>query len=256
MTSTLSIGRLVRGIAVILLAGSVAACALPLPPFLAPIATASPTPTETPTPTPTAIPTPMSTLDSFKAKVTDHGFQAQGSVTGSVKVSLVLGSTSGPITGTFKVRGLDSAESITFKILGTTTTYDSIVVGYWAYERTNDGQWIRSRSSDTTLQGFVGDVTLTDEGAEPKFGRQLHHLTVADVAGVNPSAFGISAGAGQENLTLSSLSFWADDDGTPAGLSLAASLDQKILGTQSHETVTLDISIDTLSDVQITAPTN
>jgi hypothetical protein len=51
------------------------------------------------------------------------------------------------------------------------------------------------------------------------------------------------------------MSFWAEADGTPAGLSIAATLDQKILGTPSHETVTLDIGIDTLSGVTITAPT-
>jgi hypothetical protein len=90
---------------------------------------------------------------------------------------------------------------------------------------------------------------------EAKFGRQLHNLSVADVAGVDLSAFGITAGPGQENLTVSSLSFWAEDDGTPAGLSIGASLDQKIFGTPTHETVTLDISIDTLSGVSITAPT-
>jgi hypothetical protein len=38
-------------------------------------------------------------------------------------------------------------------------------------------------------------------------------------------------------------------------VSIEASLDQKIFGTQSHETVTLDISIDSLSGVTITAPT-
>jgi hypothetical protein len=99
-------------------------------------------------------------------------------------------------------------------------------------------------------------IALTDEGVEAKFGRQLHRLTVANMAGVDLSAFGISAGSGQENLAVSSLSFWAEDDGTPAGLSIQASLDQKIFNTPSHEKVTLDISIDALSGVTITAPTS
>jgi hypothetical protein len=76
------------------------------------------------------------------------------------------------------------------------------------------------------------------------------------MAGVDLSAFGISAGSGQENLSVSSLSFWAEGDGSPAGLTIQASLDQKILGTPTHETVTLDISIDTLWGVTITAPTS
>jgi hypothetical protein len=199
----------------------------------------------------------MSTLDSFKAQVTSGDFQAQGSVAGSVTVTLIVGSSSGPITGSFKVKGGDSAESITSKILGIATTYDDIVVGGWAYSRTNGGGWTKAAASGKTLQGFVSSgIVLVDEGLETRFGRLLHQITVANMAGVDPSAFGISAGAGQENLTLKSLSFWAEDDGTPAGLSIQASLDQKVLGTPSHETVTLDIGIDTLSGVTITAPAN
>ena len=98
-------------------------------------------------------------------------------------------------------------------------------------------------------------LVLTDVGAETKFGKRLHHLVVANVAGMDLSAFGITAGPDQSNISVSSLSFWAEQDGSPAGVSIEASLDQKILGTASHETVTLDISIDTLSGVTITAPT-
>jgi hypothetical protein len=52
------------------------------------------------------------------------------------------------------------------------------------------------------------------------------------------------------------VSFWAEDDGTPAGLSIEASLDQTIFITTAHVNVTLDISIDTLSGVEIAAPTS
>jgi hypothetical protein len=196
----------------------------------------------------------MSTLDSFKAKIASSDFQAQGPVVGSITATTIFGSRSGPVTGTFKVKGGDSAYSISAKILGITSTIDNIVVGDWAYSRTNGGEWTKAPASGKTLQAFVGGgIVLTDEGVEAKFGRQLHHLTVANMAGVDLSAFGISVGTGQETV---SLSFWAEDDGTPAGLSIQASLDQKIVGTPSHETVTLDISIDTLSGVTITAPTS
>ena len=196
-------------------------------------------------------------MDSFKARVTSSDFQAQGSVVGSIAVTLIFGSTSGSVTGTFMVKGGDSAVSITSKVLGITATNDNIVVGDWAYSRTNGGQWAKAPASGKTLQGFVGSgIVLTDEGVETKFGKQLHRLSVANVAGVDLSAFGITAGPGQENLTVSSLSFWAEDDGTPAGLSIAASLDQKILNTPSHETVTLDMRIDMLSGVTITVPTS
>ena len=133
---------------------------------------------------------------------------------------------------------------------------DSIVVDGTAYSRSNGGQWTQAPASGKTLQGFVGSgVLLIDSGVESKFGRPLHRLSVADLSGVDLAAFGIATGPGLENLALSGLSFWAEDDGTPAGLTIDASLDQKILGTPSHETVTLDITIDSLSDVSIVAPT-
>ena len=199
----------------------------------------------------------MSTLAILKARIASSDFQAQGSVVGSIKVALIIGSRSGSITGTFKVKGGDSAVSITSDVLGIKTASDNIVVGDSAYSRTNGGNWTEAPASGKTLQGFVaGGIVLIDEGVEAKFGRQLHQLSVADMADVDLSAFGITAGPGQENLTVSSLSFWAEDDGAPAGLSIAASLDQKIFGTPSHETVTLDIGIDTLSGVTITAPTS
>jgi hypothetical protein len=198
----------------------------------------------------------MSTLDSFKARIASSDFQAQGSVVGSIKVALIIGSSSGAITGTFKVKGGDSDVSIASKILGITASNDNVVVGGRAYSRTNGGTWTEAPASGRTLQSFVASgIVLIDEGVEGKFGRQLHQLSIADTADVDLSSFGIAAGPGQENLAISSLSFWAEDDGTPAGLSIAASLDQKIFGTPSRETVTLDIRIDTLSGVTITAPT-
>ncbi|HEY5486926.1 MAG TPA: hypothetical protein VIK06_04695 [Candidatus Limnocylindrales bacterium] len=272
----------IRGLAwaaVVVILGLVATCSgkaptttggpRPVPFFAVPTLTAPPTPSPTlspwPKPSPSLTPwpkpspsaTPISTVDSFKRVVTSSDFQAQGSISGSVAVALVIGSTSGAITGTFMVKGADSAVSIAWGILGITTSSDNIVVGDSAYSRTNGGQWSKAPASGKTLQGFVGSgIVLTDEGVESKFGKQLHRLSVADIASVDLAAFGITAGPGQENLKVSSVSFWAEDDGTPAGLSIQASLDQQIIGTPSHETVTVDINIDRLSGVTITAPTS
>jgi hypothetical protein len=197
----------------------------------------------------------MSLVDSFEARIASSDFQAQGPVVGTITVKTILGPTTGSVTGTFMVKGADSAFSIASKVLGITNTNDSIVVGDRSYSRSNGGQWNQGPASGKTLQGFVGSgIVLVDEGTEAKFGQQLHRLAVADMTGVDLSAFGIAAGAGQENLTVSSLSFWAEDDGTPAGLTIEASLDQKILNSPTHEKVTLDISIDTLSGVSIVAP--
>jgi hypothetical protein len=199
----------------------------------------------------------MSTLARFKATIASFDFQAQGTVTGTITAATIVGSRSGSVTGTFAVKGSDSAVSISAKILGITSTNDNIVVGGWSYSRANGGDWTKAPASGKTLQAFVGSgIVLSDYGLESKFGRWLHRFNVADVAGVDLSAFGISAGAGQDNLALTSLSFWAERDGTPAGLSLGVAFDQKILGTASHETVALDIGIDTLSGVTISPPSS
>jgi hypothetical protein len=248
--------KLHRTIAVLLIVGSAAACVPAWLPFGASTATPTPTPTATPSPTPTATPTPLSTLDAFEAWVASGDFQAEGSVSGTVQAKLILGSASGTVAGTFKVKGGDSDVSVTFKILGATMAYDSVVVDGSSYSRSNGGGWSKSEASGKTLQAFLSSgVVLTDEGVETWSGRQLHHLSVADPAGIDPSAFGITSGAGQENLAIDALSFWVESDGTPAGLSVDASLDQKILGTQSHETVKLDIVIDSTTGVEIAAPT-
>jgi hypothetical protein len=198
----------------------------------------------------------MSTLDSFRARITVGEFQAQGPVEGSITVKTILGSRSGPVTGTFKVKGGDSAYSISSKILAITGAIEYVVVGDSAYSRINGGAWAKTTASGSTFASLVGSgIVLTDEGLDAKFGRLLHHLAVANTADLDLSAFGIWTGPDQENLTVD-LSFWAEADGTPAGLSIGASFDQKILGTASHETLTLDIRIDALSGVTITAPTS
>ena len=198
----------------------------------------------------------MSALDAFKFIVASPDFQAQGTVDGTVVARLIIGSRSGPVTGAFKVKAGDSDASISAVILGSTINYDSIVVGDTSYSRTNGGGWSKSAASGRTLQSFVSSgILIVDAGLESKFGSLLHHLMVPNVAGVDPSAFGISAGSSMQNLTLESLSFWAAGDGSPAGVSIQASFDQTILGTPTHETVTLDIRIDALSGVTITAPT-
>jgi hypothetical protein len=232
--------KTLRGAVAALLLAAVAAC---VPPW-----------TAGPAPTPTPSPTPLSTLDAFRLEVTSAEFQAQGSIAGSVKVALGIGSSTGQVSGSFKVRGGDSTTSIGVKVLGQTTTYDSVVVGGFAYARSNGGAWSRAPASGRTLQGFVGSAALVDSGAEAHFDRLLHRLAVSDVEGVDPAAFGISGGSGQSNLAITGLTFWAETDGTPAGLSIGATLDQKISIATAHEEVALDIVIDSLSGVTIQAP--
>jgi hypothetical protein len=237
--------HLIRAASVLLLAASVAACI----PILAPVAS-------TPTPPPTPSPTPVSVLDAFRTMVASPDFQARGSVSGSVKAKLLLGSASGTVSGSFAVEGKASDVSVGFALLGMNVTYDAIVVDGWSYARMNGSAWVKTRASGKSFQDTVADLVLADEGLALRFGTWLHRIEAANPADVDPTAFGIVAGAGQENLAISALSFWAEADGTPAGVSIEASVDQKVLGTRTHETVTLEIAIDSLSGVTITAPTD
>jgi hypothetical protein len=180
-------------------------------------------------------------------------FEAEGPVTGTITADTILGARSGTVAGSFKVRGADSAYSITAKLLGLTESADYVVVDGQAYSRSNGGQWTQTTASGRMLQILVASLLLRDAGVETRFDRPLHHLTVDNVAAIDLTAFGIAPGS-RENLTVG-LSFWAQTDGTPAGMTIEASFDQKILGTNTHETVLIDIEIESLSGVEITPPT-
>ena len=265
MPSLLNIRSVARIAAGLTLAASVAGCILPWPPFgastetatTAPWPTAEAWPMPSATPAATATRVPLSLVEAFEARIAASDFQAQGPVSGSIGVKLFFGSTSGSISGSFRVSGADSSFSITSNVLGMTDTNDNVVVGGRSYSRSNGGQWTEGPASGKTLQGFVNSgVLLVDWGVEYKSGRLLHRISVADLTGVGLDTFGIAVGSGLENVTVTALSFWALDDGTPAGMTIEASLDQKVFGTPTHETVTLDIAIDSLSGVWIAAPTN
>jgi hypothetical protein len=205
------------------------------------------------TPTPSPSPTPLSAVDGFRTRVLAIGFQAEGPVSGDVKAKTLIGERSGTVTGSFKVKGGDSSYSITAKLLGITESADYVVVADQAYSRTNGGAWSRSAASGRSMPVLVAGLILVDSGVATKFGRPLHHLTVSNPSDVDLSAFGIAPGS-RANLTVT-LSFWCEADGTPAGLTVEASFDQKILGTDTHETVTMDVEIQSLSGVTIAAPT-
>lgn len=214
-------------------------------------AAATPTPAPTPTPTPSPSPTPT-LVEAFQAAVMAPSLQAQGPVTGTITAQTIIGTQSGPITGTFQVKGADSSYSIGAKLLGTTQSVDYIVVGQWAFTRANGSDWSKSPASGKTVRSLIANLRLTDAGGETKFGRQLHHLTVANSSAVDLTAFGVAPGS-KDNLTVG-VSFWAESNGTPAGLSITAAFDQKVMGTTTHETVAMDVEIQSTSGITIQAP--
>jgi hypothetical protein len=237
-----SIRRAARGAMIPFVLLLVAGC-IPGFPFGGPAATPIPAPT----------PTPLWTVDAFRAQVTAIGFQARGPVSGSIEAQTILGTRAGTMSGSFAVNGGDSSYSVTAKLLGVTESADYVVVGARAWSRSNGGQWTQTQATGKTLPVLVAGLILADTGIETHLGRQLHHLTVANPSDVDLSAFGIAPGS-RDNLTVS-LSFWTENDGTPAGMTIVAGFDQKILGTPSHENATIDLTIEALSGVTITPPT-
>ncbi len=198
-----------------------------------------------------------SLTDDFTSKITDSNFQASGTITGSYSTTVSGMTVHSTITGTDKIKGKDSAMSMTIAADATTpqafsTSTDTIDVGGNTYLRDNNGPWTKSadKADATTITGVVKTIGLTDKGIESHFGQQLHRLD--STKSVPPSLL-FSDTTSITNPTVS-LSFWAKDDGTPAGMTMTATYTQASSGNSDDVTMLLEISFDSLSGVSVDAP--
>jgi hypothetical protein len=198
-----------------------------------------------------------SLTDNFASKITDSNFQASGTLTGSYSTTVSDATVNSTITGTDKIKGKDSAMSMTIAADATTpqafsTSTDTIDVDGNTYLRDNNGPWTKSadKADATTITGVVNALGLTDKGAQSHFGQQLHRLDATK--SVPPSLF-FSGTTGITNPVVS-LTFWAKDDGTPAGMTMTATYTQASSGSTDDVTMLLEISFDSLSGVSIDPP--
>jgi hypothetical protein len=123
--------------------------------------------------------------------------------------------------------------------------------GGFTYSRTDGGAWTKTaKKSDTSIQSIIAQVGLADQGVESHFNQQLHRLESTKT--VPPSVM-FSDMTGITNAVVA-LTFWAKDDGSPAGMTMAATYTKATSGTSGDVTLSMDVSFDSLSGVTIEVP--
>jgi len=199
-----------------------------------------------------------SLIDNFTSKIRADDFQASGPLTGSITLEAEGITFEATISGTSKVKGEDHAQTMTISMAATdvtpasTTTNESVTVGDWTYKRSESGNWTKeARSTDGNDLGSIRKTaTVVDNGVETHYGQQLHRLDSSEP--LDPEAFlGDATGVSDADMTLT---FWAKDDGTPAGLTLNGTYKQDEGGTEVDVTITMDFEFQSLSGVTIEAP--
>jgi hypothetical protein len=191
-------------------------------------------------------------LDWFMSAMNDPNGQGEGPITGSLEMTVMGQTLDGEIGGHYKYAGSDSAVSMTMTLFGQTTTTDTVSLDEWTYARKDQGPWIRSaRKSDSPFD-IDAAGGLVDKGLLNHFGRALHRLELKD-----PSAFAseywIGPAEGATDGTFS-LAFWAEADGTPAGMTIEATWKQQVQSEAADVSVTFDCAFESHSGVTIDVP--
>lgn len=197
-----------------------------------------------------------SLVDNFTGKITASDFQASGPITGTLKMTLGGATYDATISGTEKLKGKDSDQSMTTSLAAagttaaSTSTTDTITVGDSTYTRSDNGSWTKEARSDTDITTILAAVAIADKGVETHNGQQLHRLD--STKAFDPKLiFSTSSGLTDAKVTLT---FWAKDDGTPAGMMIAGTYTQDVNGTPAAVTISLDFNFTSLSGVTIEAP--
>jgi hypothetical protein len=198
-----------------------------------------------------------SLVENFTSKIQADDFQASGPITGSFKMAaegMVFDIT---LSGTMKIKGKDNAQTMKMDMAATdvtpasSTTNESITVGDWSYSRSNGGDWTKeARSTTDDVASVIKTIVVTDKGVESHYGQQLHRLESSKP--LDPKAFfSDMSGISDASLTLT---FWAKDDGTPAGMVVAGTFKQDQGGTLLDVTISMDLAFESLSGVTVEAP--
>ena len=216
-------------------------------------ASATPTPVPTPTAAPTAAPTPtpVDVGAAFLAQVTDTSGRMP--VTGTA----TFGGTEAAISGRFESTGADdSASTMTIDVGGSTQTTESIRIGTKKWSRQDGGVWVLDPEPADTAKGLAtwlkSLTTLDDRGVETKDGRQLHHLAPASAEALTPEALGLDPSIKDAVIAVD---LWAEDDGTPAIMSITVTWSQASGTTTVPVEMAMDIDLSGLgAAATVTAP--
>ena len=191
------------------------------------LAGATPSPSPTPVPTPTAsprltpTPTPVDVAKQFLATLSQKDFASRLSVSGS----LTVGTLTFPVGGQGALAGSDSDSTLTIVLPAGEQTMQTISVGNEKFERRNGGPWLRQPQPTGGGGETLGSVlraieTVEDVGIVSRDGRELHRLKPAATAVIEPAAFGLTDPAMKDASV--TIEFFAEEDGTPAAMVVAA----------------------------------
>jgi hypothetical protein len=211
---------------------------------------ATPSPTVAPTPSPT--PSPADVSAAFLKAVSDPGFTAKGTITGTV----TLGPTAGQVTGVGAFSGADSSGTTTISVGTFKQTTDSVTVGDKSWTRIPPGPWLEDEPDADDNKG-MGDVltsikSVTDLGVESKGGQQLHHLQATGGGTITADAVGFDVeGATDAKFTLD---LYATADGTPAIMTVSGSWTQGTGTTALPITVDFDMALTNVGQPQAITP--
>jgi hypothetical protein len=241
--------RTLAAIAVVLL---VAACGEsgPTPSGIVPEASgqaASPSPSLAPTPEPT----PVDAAPAFVATLAGADFSATIAVTGET----TLGSTTTTTTGTLEVSG-SAFHLVLDRTTADRTTRVETLTGNGSRYSQADGLWFRSGEALTnslvaTLRAATG---VRDTGIEARDGVLLHHLLVP-----TPVTLPIELGITDETVThlIATIEAWAEEDGTPVRVTIAATWDQVVGGKAVAGKTSMELAFSGVgSPVSIDVPTD
>jgi hypothetical protein len=196
-----------------------------------------------------------SLVDWFMSATNDPDVQAEGSISGSIVATLGHPRVaSGEYSGSFRYVGKDCAYSIRLQRLSVASEEESVSLGQWTYLREERGPWVRSaRATRCPLANIEAAGGLVDRGLGNHFDRALYRLDVKD-----PAAMATAVGMDSDDLSSSpwdlTFSFWAEADGTPAGMSLEGGREEETEDGTVVWSLAIDWAFETRSGVAIEIP--
>lgn len=181
-------------------------------------------------------------------------FQFEASVSGHSEATGRGETTNSTTTGTLKAKGSDEALSIVVKGGKESVAFEAIHLGEWSYERDEQGVWTKKARADfsTYPKLLQAGLKVEGKGVEARFGRQLHRVESTNIT----DELLVDAGWKKENGPPYPLRLivWAQDDGTPVGVTESQSYDLTFSGVTTHFESSTDFVFEKFSGVTIEAP--
>ncbi len=199
-------------------------------------ATMAPTASATEAPSLTAT-APADVSAAFNAAISDPMWSPHI----TVQAVSTIGSATVPMTGTIDVTPGTTHTVITSGQGSTSVTEETISSGSTKYTR-QYGAWFKSTTVDTSGLGTLvtGTKGFTDAGVEAKGGQQLHHLVLPTGSAVPTAGLGIPATA---TAAQAAIEAWADAQGNPVVIDVAASWNQVAKTATVPVTVAMELTV-------------